>query len=390
VAIVLARLGGSDGAAEKPREPAVATPATPTTPVEAARERKKPSIRGHVKTLSIALMPDCPSIAFAPTKGPPRLLARCPDGFAAIWDLDTARPVVRFEAREPEIGYRSAAFSPSGKLVAIGFAGPAKAPTVQVFDATSGARLATFVGHGEPTPVDDSSPASPPGTVYGVSFLDDERLLSSGRDCTVRLWDVAQKKPIGVFVDPADLMKRSHGLDANAVVPWRDHQVVSASDDGTLHVWKVDGLELVRPVRPPPPPPPPGQGYDPGRTKVCCQTIAFLPDGESALVGTNDGDLYHWKIGTDQCDRWVRQHDEKRIESLVVLPGGEHVISGCRDGTIRLWQVSDGRCLEKQTFPEGAVASVALAPDGRTLAVSITLGQRRGGKIVWLSLEPTR
>jgi WD40 repeat protein len=340
-----------------------------------------PSIQGRVIG-STGTIPDSPSIAFSQAEGPLRLLACCPDALAAVWDLDAERPAFRFqETTGKKIRCRSVAFSPSGKRVAIGFTGnqdetTAGVPSVQVFEVVSGNRLAAFVGHGEPPPL-DSFPW--PATVYCVSFLGEDRVLSAGRDCTVRLWDIARKELIGMFVDPTDPTKRSHALDVNAVAPWRDGKVVSAGDDGTLRVWKVEGLERVFAH---------GQPAEPHR--VCFQTIAFLPDGESALVGTNEGEIYRWKVGTDQCDRWVRKHDAWRIESLVVLPGGEYVISGCRDKTIKLWKVSDGTCLDSRSFKEGlGVASVALAPDGRTLAVSISLGEGKG-KVDWFSLEPTR
>lgn len=56
--------------------------------------------------------------------------------------------------------------------------------------------------------------------------------------------------------------------------------------------------------------------------------------------------------------------------SLAFLPSGQQLVSSSLDGTARLWDVATGKELMVFRAHEGGIRSVAVSPDGKTLATA--------------------
>lgn len=265
----------------------------------------------------------------------------------------------------------SLAFSPNGKLLAIGGADPA----VKVLDATNGWPLATLTGHAE--------------QVLDVAFSrDGGTLATASADETVRLWDVG-----GVYVCKKTLEGHLASVSGVAFDPSGEH-VASASDDRTVTIWDgktgaslatlgthADGATsvaiagssiawgsrdgAVRILRP--------NGMSTVRGHVTAVlSVAFSPDGKLLASGGDDDavrvirDDASTKIGSHKGsvtsvafdregtltsaarDGSIRSWDPKRVlrhgksvESLAWSTDGAHLASGGIDGTIRLWNGSN-------------------------------------------------
>lgn len=56
------------------------------------------------------------------------------------------------------------------------------------------------------------------------------------------------------------------------------------------------------------------------------------------------------------------------VMSVALAPDGQTLATASADSTIKLWRVSDGMLLHTLILPEAGVTSIAFAPDGRALA----------------------
>src|SRR5229473_314478 len=92
-------------------------------------------------------------------------------------------------------------------------------------------------------------------------------------------------------------------------------------------------------------------------------SVAFSPDGRTALSGSGDHTLQLWNIATGDTIRTLSGHSGA-VWSVAVSPDGRTALSGSEDETLRLWNApGDTLTLSGHS---GSVFSVAFSPDGRT------------------------
>jgi WD40 repeat protein len=250
----------------------------------------------------------------------------------------------------------SIAFSPNGKLLAIGGADPA----VKVLDATNGWPLATLVGHAE--------------QVLDVAFSrDGGTLATASADETVRLWDVG-----GAYVCKKTLEGHLASVSGVAFDPSGEH-VASASDDRTVTIWDeksgsslatlgahADGATAVsishesiawgsrdgavRILR--------KSGLSTIRGHVTAVlSVAFSPDGTLLASGGDDDAV---RVIRDDVSTKIGSH-KGSVTTVAFTPDGA-ITSAARDGTIRTWD-------PKQVLRHGkSVESLAWSTDGAHLA----------------------
>jgi WD40 repeat protein len=116
------------------------------------------------------------------------------------------------------------------------------------------------------------------GMVNAVAFSPDGKLLAIAAGRRVSLWNVSQE------ADPLrDLVGHTRPVQAVAFHP-AGRLVASASDDGTVRFWEVQGG---------------GQraAFDWGLGGV--RALGFAPDGQTAAVGGATGDIVVWDVDED-------------------------------------------------------------------------------------------
>jgi WD40 repeat protein len=146
-----------------------------------------------------------------------------------LWDLRTGtagRDLVK-EVEKQVIA--AAAFSPDGKLLAVGRGGEVDGPSgkVTLLDPASGKKVRELA----------------PGHLYGVTDLafspDGTHLYSSGRDTTVRAWRVADGKLVKELGQPRGGQFKDW-IHAIAVAP--DGRWLAAADmAGQVQIWALAG-----------------------------------------------------------------------------------------------------------------------------------------------------
>jgi WD40 repeat protein len=67
-------------------------------------------------------------------------------------------------------------------------------------------------------------------------------------------------------------------------------------------------------------------------------SVAFSPDGTTALSGSSDKTLRLWDVATGQELRTFKGHMEQ-VRSVAFSPDGRTALSGSDDKTLRLWRI---------------------------------------------------
>jgi WD40 repeat protein len=144
------------------------------------------------------------------------------------------------------------------------------------------------------------------------------------------------------------------------------------------------------------------------------RSLVYLPDGKRIVSASEDGTIRIWDAATGESLRVLHGH-VGAVLGLALFPGGKLLASCGRDGTFRLWDLERGKVLSvrrdegtgvvaaafsadgKQLasggyrgvlflrdpatgkvldeFEVGGIASLAFAPDGKTLAVLLAFGE---------------
>jgi WD40 repeat protein len=229
---------------------------------------------------------------------------------------------------EKGAGSKGVVFSPDGRTLA--GAGFSRDKTIGIVDVQTGKRVQSLAGHTE-------------WETDAVAFSPDGKLLAStGTDKQILVWDLATGKLRHQLGD------QPFRVPTLAFSP--DSATLASGGDKTIRLWDVATGRLRRSL----------EGH---RDWVC--TLAFAPDGKTLASGSCDW-AYH--RGRDTSRFWPPD-------------------PGCHSQWI-LWDAATGD--QKRTVNEaGRLLSLALAPDGKSLACGVgkdvrlyDLGSETQGRVV--------
>jgi WD40 repeat protein len=231
----------------------------------------------------------------------------------------------------------SAAFSTEGsRIVSTGEDG-----TLRVWDAKSGKPI------GKPLEL-PSDYQDEPIELRSVAFSrDGSRIVASGRYGFVCLWDVRSGKQIKILQGHKGFVKSvSFSPDGQ--------RILSSAGDGTIRVWDAkSGKSIGKPLR--------GHQGD-------VLSAAFSSDGSRIVSAGDDLTVRVWdaKTGKALIDPF-RGHQDV-VRSVAFSPDGGRIVSGGNDGSVRIWDVSSGKGIgEPLRGHDGWVNSVAFSPDGELI-----------------------
>jgi WD40 repeat protein/tRNA A-37 threonylcarbamoyl transferase component Bud32 len=223
-------------------------------------------------------------------------LAAGPGGGGAwVWDAESGRPPVLLAGSYPTVG--PVAFSPNGLRVAGGSVGG----QVYLWAADTGALLLTLPGHR--------------GSVTAAAFSPDERrLVTTGADHTIRVWDVGPWEPVTMFKAPP--IAFGHSPDG-----WR----VAMRQGSAVTIQNLRSGKT---------------------TSILTGTFyngVFSPDGR-LLATTDTMSVQIWNTDTGELVRTLGE-GEGLYWMPVFSPDGNHVAATDPHGLarVRVWEVQTGR-----------------------------------------------
>lgn len=235
------------------------------------------------------------------------------------------------------------AFSPDGSRLAAGGGSPAVEGTVEVFDVELGERIATASPHAD--------------LVYSVSWSDDgKHLATAGGDKSA--W----------VLDGLTLQRRAelvgHSGPVLAIVWLDDDQLVSASADHSLRVWRMDEST-------------PRRTLDHHTQAVLGLAVrpvqADEPGGQLPMVASvsRDHTVRFWQPTIGRLVRFARLPSIP--QAVCWARDGRQVAVVCRDGHLRLIDSATAEPTRDHPAVDGVAYSVALTPDDGFL-----IGGQRG------------
>ncbi|GAA4622857.1 hypothetical protein GCM10023196_016730 [Actinoallomurus vinaceus] len=261
------------------------------------------------------------------------------DGVVRLWE-----PVAHWQIGGTVPGGSAIALSPDGRTLAIGGAGK-NDPTVRLWD------VATRRPVGRPlTPTDGPANAGPP---YHIVFGPGGRTLTTIGPGGVRTWDVASGRQVGstVYAD-----KRS---GVGQLSP--DGRFLAVQRDDSVAFWDIAARrEIGTRIRLP-------------HSDVIV-AMAISRDGTTLAAADFDRGVRLFDVATRrQIGGSVPVASSGIFASMTFSPDGRFLAIAADDDTVRLWDVAGHRLVGAAlTGHTGRITTIAFSPDRKVLATGST------------------
>ncbi|KAL6690634.1 PFU domain-containing protein [Trichoderma pleuroticola] len=169
-------------------------------------------------------------------------------------------------------------------------------------------------------------------------------LVSGGWDGQARVWNLSKW-------ETEHMLSGHEGMAVWSVVAFDETTVVTGCADKSIRVFDLKqsrGGDVV----------PAATIYTPDVVRALCKVPKGHPSGADIASASNDGTLRLWKLNGQQVGE-LHGH-ESFVYSLASLPSGELVSSG-EDRTVRVWKGTE--CIQTITHPAISVWTVAVNPE---------------------------
>ena len=184
--------------------------------------------------------------------------------------------------------------------------------------------------------------------VERIAFSPDStKLLSTGRNAPLSLWDVESGRLLRTFPIESDWSNKGIAYSPDGKI------IASHGQIGTVQFWNPDTGENIGTLT--------GQ-----ETWGGLFSIAFSPDGKTLATGWQDGTICLWDVNTGTIKHTLTDH-EGWVLTLEFFPDGKTLASGSGDYDIRLWDVETGKLINTLSDHYDWIFDIAVSPHGNIL-----------------------
>jgi WD40 repeat protein len=338
---------------------------------DAATGKRLLELKGHQHGVTgIAFSPDSKTLASSSY-----------DATVRLWDTASGKELHKIPGT-PNAGFGNVVISKDGKyLVTSGFDN-----AVRVFDPSTGNEIRSFRGrlvapHGIAISADSkylagcvdqtlhiwetatgnvacTIPLQQQDAAWSLAFSPDGKILAMS-------WSGATFQPVLFDAQTGKELRRlpCRASQRIAFAPVGAVLASGGAAEGAIAFWDpATGKELERF----------GAAV---YSKVGCKCVAFSPDGQSLASCGYENVVHIWNVKTGE-ERFKFDRHPNAVSALVFAPNGKSLFSGsgstggAQDKRIRQWDTAIGKQTGLIEGFLGVVNSVALSPDGQTLAVT--------------------
>lgn len=194
--------------------------------------------------------------------------------------------------------------------------------------------------------------------VRGVAFsVDGKRLLTSGDDNLIHVWDSTNGKAIEVFA--------GHKAVVGSIATGPNGLVVSGSQDQTAAVWNtIPKWSLVGQLGPKKEAP---LDLAPSPFVSRVLSLAFSRDGKWLATGggeaSRSGELFLWDVAQQTLAKELKDAHSDTVMSIEFSRDGKYLVSGAADKFVKLWDLGTSKLVKSFEGHTHHVLGVSIKAD---------------------------
>lgn len=268
-----------------------------------------------------------------------QVLAGAADGSIHLWDWELSRLHAQWSAHTQAV--RDIACTPDGRLCV----SASNDGSLKAWDLKTLRLVHTMLGH--------------TGAVNAVAISPEgDRAISASSDHTLRIWRLS---------DGVELVKMEDSWGQFAVAISPDGRSLVSGSERVPILWDLaTGSQTILTGY-----------YGPFHQQNVCG-VAFTPDGHQVISASNDGTLRIWNVdasyplGASVPPAWT--YHRSGVNTVAVTPNGRWALSASSDQTIKVWNLVD---LQKPTARVQSTSSgnplkwLGFGPRGEVIQLSV-------------------
>jgi WD40 repeat protein len=253
-----------------------------------------------------------------------------------IWNIRTGKLISKFHAHQDDIFRVN--FHPDGKRLLTG----SKDGTVKLWDSDRGIDLLTL----NPKNVGNKSPNQEAGAIQDTSFSPDGNLIVTAKNTTIALWDLQGNLLASAIAHDQELFSVKFHPDGQ-------HLLTSGRDE-TVKLWQIKDqnrqIQLVQVLK---------------GTSTDVLSLNFSADGDRIALASQDSSIQI--LNSDGTLEMKLGGHTDGIFDVNFSPDGQYLLSASKDRTVRLWDLK-ATLLNTLYGHTSSIWSVAFSPDGKMFA----------------------